>query len=469
MRNAAIRIPVEFLNKGLQFLFGVYLARTLGPGDFGNYNFVLAWAGMFTLIMDFGATTTLTQKIAQQPARLNSHLGTALLFKTFLTVASLLAASGYMLLFPHTQHVQSMWLAWIALGLASYVDTLYGVFRGKQMLGKESLVISIQRVVVIILSTLALFYGWRVNGVLVATVVGNALTVILTLETMRRCGFFAQPLRVVELTPFMKQAVPLGLAAVFSLLYFKADTLMLEYLTTPHDVGLYNAAYRITETLMFLPNLLVGILFPVLASIFATDRALFVSTVQNALKYVVLLLMPIGLALSVGAPWIIQVVYGVDYMASIPALRILAWNLPLSGANFVLVYSMISANKQRAYTVVTLSCAVWNILLNLWVIPRWGFLGSSFTTLATEGLLLVVMYAIARKVLASTLWRGWVLGMLVSTVGALWLGSLLSSAWWGMVIAVCVYLGGLVLTKVITSDDAQMLRQAINDTDGKVS
>ncbi|MEK7167505.1 MAG: oligosaccharide flippase family protein, partial [Patescibacteria group bacterium] len=73
---------------------------------------------------------------------------------------------------------------------------------------------------------------------------------------------------------------PIALSVAITLIYFRADTLIMSFFRSPEEVGLYGAAYRVLETMIQFPYLIMGSILPLLAKHFISDRKMLNITFQ---------------------------------------------------------------------------------------------------------------------------------------------------------------------------------------------
>ena len=100
--------------------------------------------------------------------------------------------------------------------------------------------------------------------------------------------------------------------------------------------------------------------------------------------------IPIVVITAFLSPEIIRVLYGEGYAQSDSALTILIWTSLFIFPNILLVNLFIVANKQRLNAAFALVCLLVNVALNYFLIPRYGFIGSSVATVATDMLLFIL-------------------------------------------------------------------------------
>jgi O-antigen/teichoic acid export membrane protein len=86
---------------------------------------------------------------------------------------------------------------------------------------------------------------------------------------------------------------------------------------------------------------------------------------------------------------------------SLDALSIVVWILPLYFLSSVATFTLIAMEAQGELLRVNAFIAVINILGNITIIPVYGFIGSAWVTLISQGLLLIGSWFLVMRQLTS--------------------------------------------------------------------
>jgi O-antigen/teichoic acid export membrane protein len=194
----------------------------------------------------------------------------------------------------------------------------------------------------------------------------------------------------------VRSAIPFFAYWVLGSLYYRLDTILLSKLTGPTVLGWYGAAYRLFDTLVFLPSIVASaILFPILAQLSEQSRPALRRAMGKGLDIILIVGMPLSVGLFTLAGPIIQIVYRQpEFEQAVPALRWLAIGLLLLYVNSILSVTLVSLNQERKLTLLAGLALVLNLGLNLALIPRFQHVGAAFTTAATEGFILAYLLAV---------------------------------------------------------------------------
>ncbi|MGO8791720.1 MAG: oligosaccharide flippase family protein [Terriglobia bacterium] len=175
-------------------------------------------------------------------------------------------------------------------------------------------------------------------------------------------------------------------------IYNDIDKTMLGRLSTLGNTGIYGAAYRFIDVSMTPVRSLINAAYP---RFFKTGSE---EGLQGTRKYALRLIaksvlygVAIFLGLTVLSP-AIPLVLGHKYDAVVPAIRWLAVIPLLRCIHSFLADALAGANLQGRRTVIQIGVAVVNVLLNLWVLPRWSWRGAAWTSIASDGLLAISLW-----------------------------------------------------------------------------
>lgn len=376
--------------KLLVFALLVTAARVLTLPDFGFFTFIIALAQLLYQLMDGGATTAVWRETA------TAADGGRRAYLSALKLRIITLTIGFLPLIPVWKRYEMtgearafLVLAVLGMGVASLVGLRQAVLRARERLREEAFVQLTERLVYAGVGMTLLALGGGLIGLGAAFLAGHLAALWLS----SRFQLFPAATEA-SAEPgawhLAKLAWPLGLAGLFTAVYFRIDMVMLQKMRGAEETGLYGAAYRLIEAAMIAPAALLAAYFPRLA------RAAEGDAPGAAAEAPLTLLLHIATAGAcfglVFAPEIMRVFFGAPFAPAGNTLRILLFALWAIYPNYLLTQMLIARRKQRIFAVIVGGCAALNILGNLALIPRWGGNGAALATVATETLLLVAAY-----------------------------------------------------------------------------
>jgi O-antigen/teichoic acid export membrane protein len=186
------------------------------------------------------------------------------------------------------------------------------------------------------------------------------------------------------LKPVFKEALPFGLTGLLGMVYTYEASIILSFFQGNEVVGWYNAAYRLVLMLLFVPNIVNVVIYPVMSRFYVSSHDSLLFVYKKYFKYMQIIAFPIGIGTTFLADRIILTIFGNGFTNSIIALKILIWTLVFTFSGSAFVNLLQSTNRQSVITRMSAISVVVNVLTNLLLIPKFSYVGSSIATVITE-------------------------------------------------------------------------------------
>lgn len=194
----------------------------------------------------------------------------------------------------------------------------------------------------------------------------------------------------------IRLAVPQAAIIILTVLYLRADGVLLSLLRSQREVGVYGVAFKVVEVLQVIAAQLMLTLFPAIARL-EPDSARLRTIMQKALSGVQVIVPPIFVLGLVFAPIITGILGGSGFQGSATVLRIGMLTVALSFFNALFANALVALGQQKRLLGYSLAVAIFNIVLNLVLIPVWGIYGAAIALDLTEAVALVGLMFLYRK------------------------------------------------------------------------
>jgi O-antigen/teichoic acid export membrane protein len=389
----------EVAARGFGFLTVIYLARVLGAAAFGLLNFAQAFLAYLVLMVDSGLSIYGTREIARETSKTGPVSLNIFAIRLFLACVIFIISSSMVFLInmPFEMRLLFVYTFLFVFYRALNADW---VFQGLEKMGYIALSRVLFSALVFVATILLVRQSHDLVRVpLIHFIAGISLSLIfLYLLFKRFASAGLEHLKTGNWWDYFSESIPLGVSYILVQIYYNIDTIMLGFMKSVEVVGLYNAAYKLFFGGLLLFGLWQSTAFPVVSRRISSDKASAVVFLKKYLRIAILFGIPVSFLITFLAPSIIQIVYGPSYLSCSIVLQILIWSiLPIiiSGTYGMLVLVPLGKNKLVLYGV--LSGAVVNIILNLMLIPPYGFIGASVATLLAEIIVGAVMFFFAYK------------------------------------------------------------------------
>ncbi len=379
----------KIIRMGLSLLVGLWVARYLGPENFGILNNSLALTTLFGAFATLGLESFVIQDIIKRPSQKPSILGTAFYLKlTAGLLTYFFAVISILFLKPTEQDQLDRYLVYIISAgiIFQSLDVIDYFFQSQTkskyvVWAKTSmfLLICLSRVVFIITKAPLIFFAFASLFELVLNAVALIYIYQKNQNQLRQWKFdkaVAQKLLV--------QSWPFYIAYIASFIYMKIDQIMIGTMLGDKPAGLFAASTKLYEVPFFIVLIFSSSVYPSLVSYYEKDRDLFYKRYSQVTGlYTVIGYGVLAFVLLFG-PFLINVLFGKEYAGAFPILSIqIIGMFFLFNAGLRSSYLTITSN-QKIIMVTSVLSAVMNIMLNLLLIPVYKTVGAAIATAATQ-------------------------------------------------------------------------------------
>lgn len=397
--NLSVKAVSDIASKAIRFLLVIVAARMLGPVGFGLYTFAFAFASILSVASDFGLHLLLAREVARGEARPAKILGLVLRGKIYLSLVSGAVLLIVALLYPRPAEVRLLLILTGAWLLAqSWCEFWNHYFRGRQSLRAEAILNFLNAGLSTLLGIALLLLGQGVRALMAALLASALLTNLVAIGMLRRRRELPerQPARIAW--GVVRSAAPIGIALLLSTLYFRIDMVFLEQMRGEAEVGTYGAAYRLIESLMFLPALFLAALYPALAAVSRSGVTELKRLYHAGLRWMFLLSGGVVLAIWLLASPGLRILFGARYEGAIPILRLLAPSLLFIFPNYVVLHLLVAARAQKWNVLIAGLGVIVNVGLNFPAVRQYGASGAAVVTLLTEAAMFACgLFAVRRR------------------------------------------------------------------------
>lgn len=379
-RNSGFLFINGFATNVLSFFAMLYIARYLGPEDYGIFSFAFAFIYFFSFIPDMGIHQILVREAAKEPEKAGKLIGNGTLIKFFLSFIALLLALILINVLNFPPSTKSA-LCIASLGLLISGTGAYGTIYEAKLRMEYSLLFNLaSRVFLLAFVFLAVANHSTLNTFVLASVSATLLHNLLMVLFSKKLVKVSFNVDLTLIKQLLKEAVPIAIASVFTVVYFKIDVLMLSFLRGDAEVGFYSAAYRLTDALVFLPSAFTTSTFPLMSKYFKDSFDSFSYAYARTFKYLFAGGLLIAVLVTFASEKIILIFYGPEYQNSVIALQILIWATAITFISVLISSTCISSGNQQIISKTALLAAFLNVILNLILIPSAGYVGAAVAT-----------------------------------------------------------------------------------------
>lgn len=376
----------RILRLGVGLFVSVWVARYLGPEQYGLYNYTTAFVSLFLPLSTLGINNIVIRDLVKNSSEKNEILGTAFILQTIfgITSASLTILVSSFLPSVNTYTNLLIAIASFTLVLQSFT-TIDCWFQSKV----ESLYVVLSRNLAFLATTGLKIVLLTCQAPLIMFICLIALESILYSLAL---AFYYQrnkqhikdwKFKLDKATYLLKESWPLLLTGIAVSLYLKIDQVMLGQLADTKDVGVYAVAASWSEIWYMVPGVLSTSLYPAIIRSKDLDKDTYQKRLQRLYDLMALIAYCVVLSVLPFSETLILLVYGNEYRLAAPILSIYLWTCVFAFQGIAQSRWIVTEGLQKLNFYSTLSGAVLNIILNLILIPYFKGIGAAIATLVS--------------------------------------------------------------------------------------
>ena len=358
----------------------ILLTRILGVEGFGLYYALLVIPIIVVSLTHLGIRGASIYMLGQKKFNDDQIVSSVLFTLLFTSILGVLASIGAYYFFYEPEYtVLLISLVIIIIPFRLAVIYIVGIFFGKDEIKQANRFEWTINLINLILAA-ALVWGLNLGlpGAVISISVANVLVGLWGLYIISKK--FNISFKFIP--KIVKQMLRLGIMYAFTFfiiqLNYRVDILLLEKLSTIHEVGIYSLGAHIAEQLWQIPLAISIVLFSRTANM--KDQSLITQSTISLARLSFVLIFLLSLAVIFIAPYIIPLVFGDEFSPSIDILQLI-----LPGIIILVIFRVLSGQlagmgKPYLAVYVFVPALIINILLNLLWIPEYGGKGAAWAS-----------------------------------------------------------------------------------------
>ncbi len=383
----------------VSLILTLILARHLGPRYNGIYNYANAIVGIFAIFVDFGMSTVLIRDIARDTNLVKKYLDNLISLKIIIgtTILGLIVITSFFI-----KQYSDITFIMFFLGLYNILSGFYslftGVFRSHNVMRYESFNTMIQKILMLILGLISLYYFRSVLyysiSFFISTLIGVIISIIIIRKKFIKFSFSINK----DFWKYMVNEMwPFGISAIAVTIYFTVDQILLGSLKPITQVGYYALARSATGVVGSIIGIVIGVLFPSLSLLYKKNKSEFENLFNNSTKFMSILAAIFMAEMIVNSKEYVLLIFGYRYYNSITPLILLSIATGIIFINALIGNTFGAVDMQKTLLKGLLIAMVVNIVSNLLLIPKFGVNGSAFSSILTELFISIYTYPILKS------------------------------------------------------------------------
>jgi len=381
---------------GVLLFVGIYVARYLGPERYGLLSYSNSFVGIFTAIALLGLDGIVVRELVKTPENKDKILGTSFLLKVvgtlFMWLMILVA-----LFFTNNDLLTNTLIAIIAFSVIFQVFNVVDFnfqaeVKSKYVVHAQFVQLLVTSVAKIILVVKELPLIWFASVFCLDAIILAVGLVYIYSFNRGKIYFWKWDSKYAK--ALLIESWPLMFSYMSYLIYAKIDRVMIKEMMDEYSVGIYSAAYVLYEAPLFISLMLAKSIYPLLVQYYHDNKDKLFNFYTILSSYMTLLSYMIVLFFYIFHEELIQLTFGDDYKNSGRILVLLSFGLiPMFNAFLRSSYITISGN-QKIILYTSLFSSIFNVILNYFLINKFGVQGAVYSTVITQILSLILLNAV---------------------------------------------------------------------------
>ena len=404
IKSIKFNFIMNFILTVSNFLFPLitfpYVSRVLLPEGTGKVAFALSIVSYFTLFASFGVATYGIRAIAQvrdDKERLSKTMHELLFINIISMIIVYIALAIAILVVPKFAiekelfWVTSLFILFTIIG----IEWLYKGLEKYQYITIRTIVFKIASLFLVFL-----FVKEKSDYILFAfisifAIVGSGVLNLINSRKLINYTLYSE----YEFKKHLKPMFVLFLTSMAIAIYTSLDEGLLGLLSSPEQVGYYNAAVRVKGILFTLITSLGVVLLPRLSYYVENHMETeFHEALAKSTNFIIVIAASVVIFFTLFAKETILILAGENYVASIIPLQIVVWALILSAITNILgIQILLPLKKDKQLLFSVLCAATVDVIANFLLVPKLAAVGTALSVIAAELSVLIVQIIILRQ------------------------------------------------------------------------
>ena len=366
------------------FFVTIFVARYLGPEQFGVLSYCLAIVAVFMVVGRLGMESILVRDIIKYPEQQQAYMGTAFILMLGASIIGCFALAS--LVYFQEDDLETkvfIWIISVGVIFQTFLVIDYNfqaqVEAKYSAIAKSAAVLISSGVKVILVNSHADLHliatAYALDSIIVAVML------LVTLIHKKQQYFFFVAFRRELVRPLLKSSFPMILAALSTVLFMKTDQVMIKWLNGSKELGLYVSAVKINEAWMLIIYILGLSLTPYLVQKKKDDFSRYEPVIATFFSYFIWGSIVTAIFIISFGEKVLSVSFGEEFLPAYNAMAILSVASIFSSVgtlcNRIMSIDLLETKVAKRYLVAFML----NITLNAVMIPYFGIEGASISSM----------------------------------------------------------------------------------------
>lgn len=401
-KNTAFYSAALAGQKVLSFIYFIFLARAIGVESQGQFSFALSFTAIFAMFLDLGLTQILIRESAKDRETSQEQLANVMGFKLLASIIIYALVVVLVNLMDYSEITkQLVYIAGFVMLLDSFSLSIYGIIRGHHNLFFESVGTILNQLVVLAVGLIGLWLGWGLQPLMAVYLFASLINFLWAIYNLKTSFGIRLIFRFnwQVINQLLVLSIPFAIAGIFSRIFSSIDMVLLSKLAGDWAVGIYAVAFKAAFALQFLPLAFSASLYPAFSNYFASSKESLDKLFNKSMYWLIFASLPLAGGVIAIADKVIVPVFGAQYGESILPLQILMSSAVFSFLCFPVGALLNACGRQGRHTFNLGLTALFSVVVNLILIPMFGYNGSAIANFFSYLFLFTLDIYVAKRVI----------------------------------------------------------------------
>ena len=372
----------RIVGMAVTFFVGVYVARYLGPANFGLLSYAGSFVGLFAAIGTLGLDSILVRELVKDEKQRDELLGTTFVLKIigsiFVLIIVLIAVR-----FTNNDNFTNLLIYIIVIGTIFQSFNVINFYFQAKVLSKYTVYAQIfSTILCSVIKLLLIYFNMGLIYFATVTLLQSIILAsgLIVMYIKQKSSLFNWSVNYGLAKDLLKDSWPLMLSGIAISIYMKIDQVMIKNILDAEAVGNYAVAVRLSEIWYFIPIAITNSLFPAIINAKKISEKLYYKRLQKLYSLMIWLSIGIALPATFLANNIIRVLFGIQYQYAAGVLRIYIWAGVFVFLGVASSQYLLAENYTKISFLRTFIGAVVNVILNIILISKYGINGAAMAT-----------------------------------------------------------------------------------------
>lgn len=385
VKNATWIIVCKIIQAGLSLVVTMLSSRVLGPAGYGLINYAMSIVTFLAPIMYLGFTSVLVQEIVQHPELEGETLGTAVAMSFFSSLVCIGGVAAFVSIANKGEtETLIVCLLYSVLLIFQSVEIIVYWFQAKLLSKYSSLAILAAFIAVSLYQLWVLFTGKSIYWFAISNALNYFLIASILIIIYKKLGGQKLSFSFNMFRRMFARSKYYIISDMMITIFAQTDRIMIKLMLGDSQTGYYSAAVTCATMTGFVFTAIIDSMRPTILEAKKDNTPGYELNLKRLYNIVIYLSLLQSLLITLLSGLIVRILYGSDYAAAVPALRIVAWYTTFSYIGSVRNIWILAEGKQKYLLFINMLGAVANVALNFLLIGKFGINGAAFASLITQ-------------------------------------------------------------------------------------